>query len=276
MEKKMNQDGKKRKRIEIVLSAVILAVFFSAARVRAAESLKTVSVPVYQVFNTNVSSVPAVFKYIMEADADGGTIGGADSCIWEMDGTCVSTIVLTYRHAGVYGYTVKSADTEHRTGYTYEPHTYHLDIYVGQESDGTYQNPVIVIETETGEKTDRLALDPSYAAEPGGGDSGGGSDDPGVKPTSGTGTSTAAESTSAPGITGPNASALAPDGLDENGIRIGEQLDENGIPVGNRLGQGTSGRVPKTSDGWDLVWLIFPVVFMIFIFAKRKRNAQNG
>jgi len=271
----MNQGGKKRKRIVIFLSAVLLAVFFSSVRVRAAESLKKVIVPVYQVFNTNVSSVPAVFKYIMEADADDGTIGGADSYTWEMDGTCESTLVLTYRHAGVYGYTVKSADTEHRTGYTYEPHTYHLDIYVGQESDGTYQNPVIVIETEKGEKAERLSLDPSYAAEPGGGDSGGGSDDPGVNPTSGTGTGTAAESTSAPSVTGPNASALAPDGLDEKGIGIGEQLDENGVPFGNRLGQGTSGSVPKTSDGRDLVWLVFPFLFIIFIFAKRKRNAQN-
>gem|GEM_PF-2782487 len=231
--------------------------------------------PVSQVFTTNVSGVSAVFRYQLVAKTAGEPVpeGGENGTyVWSMDGTCSDKLEITFDQAGVFEYTVSSADTVHLENYTYETRTFDIMFYIGMNADGTFEEPVTVIRNPDGTKPDVLDLDPTYHKENSPGSGGGGGGNGGTVIPNGTKGVTLEPPTSAqvPAAKTESTEAVtAPDGM---------ILNPDGSPTGIYMLGGRKGsRIPKTGELLKSTWsvLLYLLLFLLFILIVRRRRKEE-
>lgn len=176
-----------------------------------------------------------------------------------MEGNSAAVLQFSFRHAGIYRYTVMSAEPVRKPNYTYETRIFELTFYIGQDSSGVYEAPVILIQTEQGLKLDRLELDPSYRnPSSGGGGSGGSAVHPAGTETVSPGPGETAEAQTETEMTAESSASGYP--------------DDHGVPAGTVFSGKNRGKLPGTGELPGLQWLplFLIILFLIVRYIRRK------
>lgn len=121
--------------------------------------------PVSQVFtNTSTESVNARFAYELTAKSSanpmpqGSTLGTYKFYIIGTDTLNLSPVIFT--QIGVYEYEIKQVAAASVDGYTYDASTYTIEVYVGNNTDGSLMMNIII--TRGTEKTESVTFTTTY------------------------------------------------------------------------------------------------------------------
>lgn len=156
------------KRFRHILIAVVALLIVIAPSVTAlAESSVSVSVPYYQIWETDVKDADDTFVYkISPVEEDAPLPEGSqeDAYYWTVKGNDKGTLELSipFIRPGEYSYKVEAYVPKPVKGYVYEHRVYTIDMAIANASDGGFVVDQMAIIESDGNKYDQIDLDPSY------------------------------------------------------------------------------------------------------------------
>lgn len=165
-----------------LMAVALLAVLCLTARPLAAfgaDSFRaTVVLPYYHVWKTDDSSADDRFTYRWTAETEGAPVPeGVKTSYWDWNlrGNKEGKLSMSFSFGvpGAYSYRLAAYVPKPKDGYTYEPRTYVLTILVQNAPGGGLQADWYLLNEQSGEKVDRIDLDPSYKGKKDSGGSGG-------------------------------------------------------------------------------------------------------
>ncbi len=155
------------------LMAALLAVFCLSAMPLTilgadAPGVKVV-LPYYHVWKTDVSGADDRFTYRWTVETDGAPVPeGVKNTYWDwnLQGNKEGKLSMSFvfEDPGAYSYRLAAYVPRPVEGYVYEPRTYLLTIVVKNMPAGGMQAEWYLLNEKSGDKVDRIDLDPSYTA----------------------------------------------------------------------------------------------------------------
>lgn len=155
------------------LMAALLAVFCLSAlplTVLGADALRVkVVLPYYHVWKTDVPGADDRFTYRWTVVTEGAPVPeGIKNTYWDWNlrGNKEGKLSMSFvfEDPGVYSYRLAAYVPKPVDGYVYEPRTFLLTISVKNTSEGVMQAEWYLLNENSGQKVDRIDLDPSYTA----------------------------------------------------------------------------------------------------------------
>lgn len=129
----------------------------------------TVVLPYYQVWKTDVSGADDLFTYRWTALKGAPPPKGVTNTYWDwkLRGNTKGKLSLKFSFdaPGDYSYRLAAHVPKPVKGYTYEPRTYLLTVFVRNAPGGGLEADWNLLNEKSGAKVERIDLDPSYTSD---------------------------------------------------------------------------------------------------------------
>lgn len=152
--------------IAALLSALCLSALPLTALGSAVTQIKVV-LPYYHVWKTDVANADDRFTYRWTAVTEDAPMPAGTTekyWDWNLRGNTSGKLSLTFSFTepGSYSYRLAAYVPTPKKGYVYEPRSFLLTVLVKNDSGGGLRAEWVLLNELSGEKVDRIDLDPSY------------------------------------------------------------------------------------------------------------------